>query len=84
MPDSSSRGSVLQRSNHAAVIGSTRSEELRTCAKAVASWYAKTSDPYAPLKQNIEARLRHPVHVLTRRILYGTVPTGEDELEGKR
>lgn len=43
-----------------------------------ASWYLNTIDPYAPHTQNIESRLRHPVHVVTRRILYGNVHATND------
>lgn len=39
----------------------------------MASWYLNTLDPYSPHVRNIEGRLRHPVHVVTRRILYGNV-----------
>ena len=42
-------------------------------AHSVASWYLNTLDPYSPHVRNIEGRLRHPVHVVTRRILYGNV-----------
>ncbi|KAL7550995.1 hypothetical protein ACHAWF_017413 [Thalassiosira exigua] len=47
------------------------SAEARSFASSVASWYVHTADPYAPHARNVELRLRHPVHVVTRRILYG-------------
>lgn len=59
--------------SNAAALSATASGEARFFANAIASWYLNTIDPYAPHIQNIESRLRHPVHVVTRRILYGNV-----------
>jgi hypothetical protein len=59
--------------------------EARFYSKFVASWYFSTIDPYAQHASNVASRLRHPLHVVTRRILYGDVKVGdsvEDELEG--
>ena len=72
-----------------ATLSATAAGEARFFANAVASWYLATLDPYAPHTQNVESRLRHPVHVVTRRILYGNVHAaqaggrmqGEDDLE---
>ena len=60
-------------SSNAAALSANAAGEARFFANAVASWYVNTIDPYAPHTQNIESRLRHPVHVVTRRILYGNV-----------
>lgn len=56
---------------NAGVLSAAAGVEARYFATAVASWYVNTIDPYAPHAQNVESRLRHPVHVITRRILYG-------------
>jgi len=77
-------------SSGAAVLSAGAAGEARFFANAVASWYVNTIDPYAPHAQNVELRLRHPVHVVTRRILYGNVHAthqqgasihGNDDLE---
>lgn len=75
-------------SSNGAALSTAASSEARHYACAVASWYANTIDPYAPHAQNVESRLRHPVHVVTRRILYGNCDPaagasvhGEDGLE---
>ena len=73
-----------------ATLSANDAGEARFFANAVASWYLNTIDPYAPHSRNIESRLRHPVHVVTRRILYGNVHAnqavgadvhGNDDLE---
>lgn len=56
-----------------AALNAAAAEEARFFAKSVASWYLNTIDPYAPHTRNVESRLRHPLHVVTRRILYGNV-----------
>ena len=76
-----------QPSTNAAALSAVASGESRFFANAVASWYLNTIDPYSPHSQNIESRLRHPVHVVTRRILYGNVhdtqqADGNNDLEG--
>ena len=72
-------------SNNAAVLAANESSQARHLANSVASWYLATLDPYAPHSQNVELRLRHPVHVVTRSILYGNVSgidaRGTEELE---
>jgi hypothetical protein len=72
-------------SNSAAVLSANESSQARHLANSVASWYLATLDPYAPHSQNVELRLRHPVHVVTRCILYGNIggieAGGTDELE---
>mmetsp|Transcript_21161 Transcript_21161/g.32299 ORF Transcript_21161/g.32299 Transcript_21161/m.32299 type:complete len:640 (-) Transcript_21161:29-1948(-) len=72
-------------SNHAAVLSANESSQARHLANSVASWYLATLDPYAPHSQNVELRLRHPVHVVTRCILYGNIggieAGGTEELE---
>jgi hypothetical protein len=60
-------------SNGTAVLSANESSQARHLANAVASWYLATLDPYAPHSQNVELRLRHPLHVITRRILYGSI-----------
>lgn len=59
--------------SNAAALSAGAAGEARFFANAVANWYFNTIDPYAPHAQNVESRLRHPVHVVTRRILYGAV-----------
>lgn len=59
--------------NNAAILSTAASSEARFFANAIASWYVNTIDPYTPHAQNIESRLRHPIHVVTRRILFGNV-----------
>jgi len=54
-------------------ITPTSSSQARFFASQIASWYLATLDPHSPHARNIESRLRHPVHVVTRRILYGEV-----------
>jgi len=76
-----------QPSTNAAALSAVASGESRFFANAVASWYLNTIDPFSPHSQNIESRLRHPVHVVTRRILYGNVhdtqqADGNNDLEG--
>ncbi|KAL7532889.1 hypothetical protein ACHAXR_009353 [Thalassiosira sp. AJA248-18] len=58
---------------NAAALSANAAGEARFFANSIVSWYVNTIDPYAPHTQNIESRLRHPVHVVTRRILYGNV-----------
>ena len=60
-------------SNSAAVLSANESSQARHLANAVASWYLATLHPYAPHSQNVELRLRHPVHVVTRCVLYGNI-----------
>ncbi len=76
--------------SNAGTLTAAASGEARFFANSVASWYLATLDPYAPHTQNVESRLRHPVHVVTRRILYGNIQAaqaadgswhGEDDLE---
>lgn len=59
--------------NSIAVLTANESSQARHLANSVASWYLATLDPYAPHSQNVELRLRHPVHVVTRCILYGNI-----------
>jgi len=59
--------------NNLLTLNAAAAEEARFFAKSVASWYLNTIDPYAPHTRNVESRLRHPLHVVTRRILYGNV-----------
>ncbi|KAL7498158.1 hypothetical protein ACHAWT_007838 [Skeletonema menzelii] len=59
--------------NNAAVLSANESSQARHLANSVASWYLATLDPHAPHSQNVELRLRHPVHVVTRCILYGNI-----------
>lgn len=58
---------------NSATLSANEAGEARFFANAVASWYLGAIDPYAPHTHNIESKLRHPVHVVTRRILYGNV-----------
>jgi len=71
--------------NSTAVLTANESSQARHLASSVASWYLATLDPYAPHSQNVELRLRHPVHVVTRCILYGNIggieAGGTEELE---
>jgi len=71
--------------NSTAVLSANESAQARHLANSVASWYLATLDPYAPHSQNIGLRLRHPVHVVTRCILYGNIGAieagGTEELE---
>jgi len=76
--------------SNAGTLTAAASGEARFFANSVASWYLATLDPYAPHTQNVESRLRHPVHVVTRRILYGNIHAteaadgslhGDDDLE---
>jgi hypothetical protein len=60
-----------------ATLNAAAAEEARYFAKSVATWFVNTIDPYAPHTRNVESRLRHPLHVVTRRILYGNVHLGE-------
>ena len=69
-------------SNNAAALSATAAGEARFFANAIASWYLSTIDPYAPHKHNVESRLRHPVHVVTRRILYGNVHAQQTNTNG--
>lgn len=75
----------LTNTNNAAVLSANESSQARHLANSVASWYLATLDPYAPHSQNVELRLRHPVHVVTRCILYGNISGieggGTEELE---
>jgi hypothetical protein len=57
----------------AAVLPPPAAEQARYYSKAICSWYYNTLDPYVPHGRNVESRLRHPLHVVTRRILYGNV-----------
>jgi hypothetical protein len=57
----------------AAVLPPPAAEQARYYAKAVCSWYYNTLDPYVAHSRNVESRLRHPLHVVTRRILYGNL-----------
>jgi hypothetical protein len=57
----------------AAVLPPPAAEQARYYAKAVCAWYYNTLDPYVAHSRNVESRLRHPLHVVTRRILYGNV-----------
>jgi hypothetical protein len=61
-----------------AALNAAAAEEARFFAKSVASFYLNTIDPYAPHTRNVESRLRHPLHVVTRRIMYGNVRLGGD------
>ncbi|KAL3800745.1 hypothetical protein ACHAW5_009315 [Stephanodiscus triporus] len=61
-----------------ATLNAAAAEEARYFAKSVATWFINTIDPYAPHARNVESRLRHPLHVVTRRILYGNVHLGGD------
>ena len=76
---------LTNTNNAAAVLSANESSQARHLANSVASWYLATLDPYAPHSQNVELRLRHPVHVVTRCILYGNISGieggGTEELE---
>ena len=74
----------------ACTLSVSQSAQTRYYANAVSSWYCSTLDPYTPHASNVASRLRHPVHVITRRILYGDVDKvlvgaedGEDNLEAE-
>ena len=54
-------------------ITPSSSAQARFYASTITSWYLHTLDPHVPNRRNIECRLRHPVHVVTHRILYGRV-----------
>ncbi|KAL9188450.1 hypothetical protein ACHAXT_006828 [Thalassiosira profunda] len=56
-----------------ACLSAAQIGEARLLASAVSSWYLNTIDPFSPHAQNVESRLRHPVHVVTRRLLYGNI-----------
>ena len=69
----------------ASVLPPPAAEQARYYAKAVCSWYYNTLDPYVPHSRNVECRLHHPLHVVTRRILYrgndAELDKGEEEEE---
>ncbi|EJK50064.1 hypothetical protein THAOC_31003 [Thalassiosira oceanica] len=75
---------------NACTLSVSQSAKTRYYANAVSSWYCSTLDPYTPHASNVASRLRHPVRVITRRILYGDVDKvlvgaedGEDNLEAE-
>jgi len=75
---------------NACTLSASQSAQTRYFANVVSAWYCSTLDPYAPHASNVASRLRHPVHVITRRILYGDVDKalvgaedGEDSLEAE-
>ena len=49
------------------------SSQARHFASQISSWYLATLGPHAPHASNVESRLRHPLHVVTRRLLHGEV-----------
>eukprot|EP00804_Cyclotella_cryptica_P011976 CCRYP_004449-RA/>CCRYP_004449-RA protein AED:0.03 eAED:0.03 QI:153/1/1/1/1/1/4/361/620 len=67
--------------NDGSAITPAASSQARLFASSITSWYLATLDPHAPHTANVESRLRHPVHVVTRRILYGAVEGAQEDLE---